>query len=164
MPEELFAKVKTYPGFESGWNRLQTITEIVVAFIVAAGLIGLFGTGPLSSAKAQGPNGDFGISYERILRRTVESKLKISLIKPVTGPTVEVLLPDAFLNDMTIASASPRASAMRLDPRGITYVFDVGPAGTGQITFDLKPKGYGPIASPFVVAGEPIVLHQFIFP
>ena len=164
MPDELFAAVKTYPRFELGWNRLQALTEVVVAIVVAAGLLGLFGTGPLSSATAEGANKAIGITYERILRRTVQTELRIALHRPTAGPTVEVLMPDAFLNDMSIASSSPRASAMRVAPHGITYVFDVGPEGTGHITFDLKPKGYGAITSPFVVAGEPIVLHQFIFP
>ena len=164
MPNELFAEVKTYPRFELGWNRLQTAIEILVATVVVAGLLGLFGTGPLSSATTQGSNKDVAIAYERILRRTVQTELSINLTKPAVGSTLEVLMPDAFLNDMSIASSSPRASAMRVEPQGVAYVFDVGAAGTGRITFTLKPKGYGAIASPFVVGGETIVLHQFIFP
>lgn len=162
MPVEPFATVKTYPRFERGWNRLQVATEIVVALIVVAGLLGLFGTGPLSSGTQTRPS--FGIRYERIVRRTLQTQVIISLTKPARSPTFEVLMPNTFLADMSIASASPRASAMRVEPEGIAYVFDLGTAGTGEISFDLKPKGYGAVTSPFVVGGEPVVLHQFIFP
>lgn len=162
MPEEPFATVKTYPRFELGWNRLQLSIEVLVAVVVAAGLLGLFGTGPLSSATQVRPG--FAVAYQRIVRRTLQTELTISLTKPARGSTFEVLMPKSFLADMSIASASPRASAMRVEPNGIAYVFDVGTAGTGEISFDLKPKGYGAITSPFLVGGEPVVLHQFIFP
>ena len=164
MPEELFARVKTYPRFERGWNRLQMAIEILVALIVLSGLLGLFGTGPLSSATATGPNAGVGIDYERILRRTVETEMKIGFGKPVLGPRLNVLLPHAFLADMSVVSTSPRAAAMLMEKNGVTYVFEVGASGLGVITLSLKPKGVGLITSPFVVQGEPIVLHQFIFP
>ena len=164
MSDELFASVKTFPRFERGWNRLQLAIEILVALIMLSGLLGLFGTGPLSSATATGPKAAVEIDYERLLRRTVETEMKISFGKPILGPRLSVLLPHAFLADMSVVSTSPRAAAMLMEENGVTYVFDVGASGLGMITLSLKPKGFGMITSPFVVQGESIVLHQFIFP
>ena len=164
MNEMPFASVKTSRRFELGWNRLQGVIEIVVAIVVVAGLLGLFGTGPLSSAKTVVPGRPITIDYQRILRRTVRNDISISFAAPPSTSEFEVELPTSFLQKMDIVSTSPRASAMRTQAHGITYVFDVGDPSGGEITLSTKAKGVGTTASHLLVDGAPVVLHQFIWP
>ena len=164
MNEPPFALVKTNPRFELGWNRLQGIVEIGVAIVVAAGLLGLFGTGPLSSGTVQVPGRSIRIDYQRILRKSVQTDITIALTRPVEGPQFSLELPATFLRDMDIVTTSPRSSAMRADADGVTYVFDLGATRMGEITLSMKPKGFGLVSSPFVANGTRVALQQFIFP
>ena len=164
LPEPEFADVAPHQGFESGWNRLQTAVEILVAVIVGAGLLGLLGTGPLSSARATLRGEPATITYQRILRRTVQAQMVIDLTRPVPTGTLEFELPNSFLDQVDVVSTSPRSSAMRAEADGITYVFDLGAARTGRIIFSVKPESFGLMNSTIRVLGTQTVLRQFVFP
>ena len=163
MNESSYALVKTNERFERGWNRLQRTIEIMTTAVVIAGLAGLFGTGPLSSAVASLP-ATISISYERILRRTKQSDMTITLIRPASRSQIEIELPTRFLDEMDIVSTSPRSAATRAEADGVTYVFDLGAARRGQITFALKAKGLGAFTSSVRADGMQVDLHQFIWP
>jgi hypothetical protein len=164
MSDVDFADVTPHQRFERGWNRLQTIIEIIVALIVFAGLLGLFGDGPLSTARTRFKDQPITIDYDRMLRRTVQSEMTIALTRPIASPTLTIELPNSFLRGMDIVSTSPRSSAMRAETDGVSYVFDLGDAREGEIILSMKPRLFGPLRSTIKALGSDITLDQFVFP
>ena len=173
-----FAFVEPHERFERGWNRLQQSIEVGVAVIVAAGLVGVFGSGPISSVSGRFPGVPVTMTYERLMRRTVQSKVVFAIHGPVGraatgvsetnaadgGSIVDVTLPNAFTHHFEVVSTSPRSVLMRADAAGVTYVFALGPAHEGEIVFSVKPQSSGLGDASVAVAGHGEALRQFVFP
>lgn len=164
MSQPDFADVSPNQRFERGWNRLQNGIEIFVALIVVAGLLGLFGTGPLSSTETTVSGVPITIKYDRILRRTLQSELTLVVTKPIADHALETEIPNSFLQDVDIASTSPRSSAMRTETDGVVYVFDIGATHSGHIVFSLKPRTTGFMNSSMQVLGANVSLRQLVLP
>jgi hypothetical protein len=164
MSELDFADVSPHQRYERGWNRLQIIIETFVAIVVVAGVLGLFGTGPLSSTATTVAGLPITIKYDRILRRTLQSQFILDITQPIPDRALEIELPNAFLQDVDIVSTSPRSSAMRTERDGIVYVFDVGATRQGQVVFSLKPRAAGFMNSSMQVLGSAVSVRQFVFP
>ncbi len=162
--EPAFADVDPNQRFETGWNRLQTATEALVGVIVFAGLLRSFGTGPLSSAEIDVAEQPLVVTYERIMRRTVQAQLTIKITRPVAVRQVSVKLPDTFVQAMDVVNTSPRSSAMRAERDGVTYTFDLGPDGMGDLVFSTKPRSAGIMRSPIEVLGTRVPLSLLVFP
>ena len=164
MSEPDFADVLPHQRFERGWNRLQNSIEILVAVIVVAGFLGLFGTGPLSSTETTVEERPITIKYDRILRRTLQSELTLVVTSPIADRVLEIEIPNSFLQDIDIASTSPRSSAMRTERDGVVYAFDIGTTRAGQIVFSLKPRTTGFMNSSLQVLGTTVSLRQLVLP
>lgn len=162
MDDGPFAQVKTNPRFELGWNRLQTAIEIFVGLVVAAGLLGLFGTGLISATKVAAPGG-ITIRYDRILRRTVQTEATIDFARS-GGDQLTVEIPSSFVREMDIVSTSPRSATMKVTSDGVAYVFDTGNAPRGEITLSMKPRSFGLFDSRFRVGGTAVALRQLVWP
>ena len=164
-----FAFVEPHERFERGWNRLQLCTEIGVTIIVCAGLVGVFGSGPISSFRGRFKGIPVTLTYERLLRRTVQSEIVLAIDGPLGRPTaegsvVDVTLPSAFTHLFDVVTTSPRSLTMRADADGVTYAFALGPARRGEIVFAAKPRSSGFIDATVTVDGTKAALRQFVFP
>ena len=164
-----FAFIEPHERFERGWNRLQQGIEIGVAVVVCAGLAGLFGSGPVSSYSGRFQSIPVRLTYERLLRRTVQSEVVLNIDGPIGKPTlggsvVEVTLPTVFTHHFDVVSTSPRSLTMRADAEGVTYTFELGPAHKGEIIFTAKPRSPGLVDASIIVDGARQPLRQFVYP
>ena len=164
MSEPAYAQVKTSQPFELGWNRLQSIIEIFVAVIVVTGLVGVFGSGPLSTAQTNVPGRSIAVQYQRIERRTVQSDVTVTFAGALPRNQLAVELPTSFQREMDIISTSPRSSEMRVSSRGVVYLFATGDADKGEITLSMKPKTAGLFVSQFFLDGSAVTLRQLVWP
>lgn len=114
-----------------------SIAVVVMALVVAAALCGLLGPGKFSDAEATSPDGLLRVEYQRVLRLSTDSRLKI-VIKPRAG-TARLTL--AGLDDrIEISTVQPQASHVIEGPANSRqYVFDVEPGQESAITFELRP-------------------------
>ena len=55
-------------GFEERAWRVQRVSWFIMFLVIALALIGLFGTGPLSSARTGSSGDEFSANYERFAR------------------------------------------------------------------------------------------------
>lgn len=164
MAEPLFADNKSSQRFERGWNVLQLIIEISVGLIVLAGLAGLLGTGPLSSHVELFRTIPLQVSYQRIMRRTVASEIKMRAMAPLSSQTLEIELPNKLTDAVDVTSTSPRSVAMRAEADGIVYVFQLGQEKLGTIIFSVKPRSPGWIDSTLRANGQVLPLHTLVLP
>ena len=164
MAEQRFADLKSSQRFERGWNGLQTLVEILVCVVVFAALAGLFGTGPLSSRMVRFDKAPLTMSYERIQRRTVQSEIQLVTTAPLGSDSLEVEIPNQLTKDIDIVSTSPRSVSMRAEAGGIVYVFALGTARLGTITFSIKPRKPGLIDSVVKAGAGEAQLRQIVLP
>lgn len=141
-------------------RRVQQAGIVVLTLFSVAGLAGLFGNGPLADATIT--SGSTTLRFERFARHTFRTHLEISVTGADT-PTVTVVLPRAFLDDIDLLEMRPPDTLTRLGETSAT--FEV-PAGDGSATLMLhyEPKSYGILEADVVVAGQPPAhLRQIVF-
>lgn len=164
-PEDAeFADVTPHRQFEYRWNQLQAAIEMTVAVIVLLALTGLLGTGPLSSASSSAHGDALVVSYDRFMRRTVQSKVVFRLNRPASGTTLTILVPNSFLDRASVQGMEPRAITERADQDGISYSFDLGSMRKGRVAIDVKPSSPAYYAATFRVDGTPVTIRQIIWP
>ena len=164
MTNKPFATLESSEGFESGWNRLQTAIEILVAVIIVAALSGLLGTGPLSSGRLLFTGKPLEVSYERILRKTVATQMTFKTTAPLETKEVEIELPNKLTDEIDVVGTSPRSTAMRAEADGIVYTFALGDAKLGTITFSVKPRVAGYIESVFRSGAATAAFRTLVLP
>lgn len=138
----------------------QTVGVVLMTLFVAAGLAGLFGSGPLAHAAVN--SGNVTIRFERFTRQTFNTALDIS-VEGATGPTVSVSLPRAFLDKVDMLEVRPSDALKRMDAD--TATFEI-PAGNGSATLVLQyePKEYGVLDFNIVAGTEPPArVRQLVF-
>jgi len=113
-----------------GWAALTAIALLA--------LTGLFGTGWLSKATADGK--DLSIRYERFQRAT---KLAEFSFRFAAGEGERSLhLNTAFQQNYEIASIQPQPSRSQAGEDGLTLTFATSPAG-GMVSLWAHPRSYG---------------------
>lgn len=160
----LETEVEANTGFESQWNRVQTVLQALIGLVVAAGLAGLFGNGWLSSTTQAFAAQPLSVTYQRLLRANAPTDLVLTVERPLAGESLTVQVGAELLAHASIGSTEPRATAVQATPRGVRYRFDLGPDHQGSVTFRLAPRKVGPVEARLAVEGDALALTLFIYP
>jgi hypothetical protein len=137
----------------------QRVGWIIIGLVVAAALAGLFGTGPLSRASAQGPG--VQIDYERFGRWQQPMKLRCFL--SATKSDTQIALSRAYLESVQVEEIIPRPVQVEAAGHWLVYRF-AGPAPM-TITFNLRPREFGSLTGAVRSAdGEAVSFRHFIYP
>lgn len=143
--------------------KVQRASWVVIALIVIAGLLGLFGKGPLSYAKAHDEKQSIQIDYERFGRFETATELKFSL-KEISQK--QVRLHKNYIEAIQIENIMPTPIVMA---SGNWFVYSFNTSHSSEplnVTFYIKPKKIGLLKG--VLADEntsPLLsFNQFIYP
>jgi hypothetical protein len=145
---------------------LQRIGWAVMALVVLVGLLGLFGTGPLSSATAGQEEGPLFVEeYERFVRFRIPTTLQVRLDPLGTGEA-RLWLDREYLEGVQLQTVTPEPDSVEAGPDGFTYVFKVNdPNRPTSVTFHLQPETIGRLEGRVVLdGGEPVDFEQFVYP
>lgn len=152
--------------------RGERIGWVLIALIVVAGAVGLFGGGPLSSATATATSGSatFEVQYEKWNRQNHVSLMVVRVHAPgATGEDLNVTFSRDMAEIATIRSSSPSAEG-GVGPDGILYGFPVDDwSEPVTISLEYIPEENGRVAPVATIqAGDlaPVKLRlpQFIYP
>jgi hypothetical protein len=118
---------------------------IVMALIALAGLIGLFGSGPLSGAVAGDPSSPLWVKYERFIRTQAPTSIRVYAgADLIQSGQLKLWVNRSFLNHYQVQDVTPHPQETTIQPQRLTYTFAAlkgnGPA---VITFHLMPQGVG---------------------
>jgi hypothetical protein len=151
------------PFQERAW-RAERIAWIVLTLIVVAALIGLFGTGPLSSTTAGNAESGLTASYERFVRHDGQSSLELQVSPDQASEgQVEVWLSAGYLEDIELQQLSPQPDEVRTDGERDIFVFLVDdPASPISITLLFRPDTMGRISGDIGVVDGPTVSVRHI--
>ncbi len=144
---------------------IQRAGWVVMAVIAAAGLLGLFGGGPLSDGSAE--QGPFQLDYGRFERKRAPAKLRVE----IAGGTaqqgqVRLWLDEGYLDQVELRTISPEPEQFQAGPDCTVYVFNVSdPGQPATVSFDLKPNEFGALNGRLgLVDGPELEFTQLVSP
>lgn len=150
-------------------RRLWVVQRIGWAFavlLIALGLGGLFGDGPLSSVR----RGDAALSieYERFLRRESSTEFRIDA-QPSAENEVRIGLKSDYIHALRIESIVPYPERTEAVEGDVVFVFRVTPqTRSARITINATPLHLGSLQGTVRIAGRAdapsIPVNQFVWP
>jgi hypothetical protein len=149
----------------------ERIGWAVMALLVLAALLGLFGTGPLTRATAGDRAGPLWIEYERFNRLLAPSTLRVHLgAGAALGGEARVWLDRRYLESIQLQRVMPQPDGVEAAPDRMVFVFRVAePDQPTAITFSFKPEHVGSLPGRAGLAGaapsdQPLRFRQFVYP
>jgi hypothetical protein len=139
--------------------KIQRGGWVAMALVIIAALLGVFGTGPLSSATIEGEG--LRLEHERFCRLERGTDLRFTLAG--TGDPALLLIGGEYLDRVMIERITPEPVKVEGVSAGVVFQFVL--QGPASVTFHLKPKKFG-LAPGKARLGQaaPITFTQFIYP
>ena len=155
------------PQFERHWWRIQRIIWSILVLVLLAGVVGLFGHGPLSEATVHPPGSQVQVHYDRLARRETPSLLKLTLEKAVVASgEVRIHLNRALLDQMELKQIVPPPLSTEPLSDGARFIFQTDPTRDSAILcFIENPTVPGFVDGVITIEGaEPVHIRQFVYP
>ena len=147
--------------------RIQRVGWVVMTIILLAGVLGLFGVGPISEAQAVADNGSLKIDYHRFARYETSTKVTIYLDPVVTQQEeVRLWVKQDFLRPVQIQRISPDPQSEEVAKGGQVFVFKIDePGQPAEISIYLWPQLVGLNDGGVGLDGaDPVRFRQLIYP
>jgi hypothetical protein len=142
--------------------RAQRIGWALLGAVVLAGLAGLLGSGPLSSAQHSRGAG-LTVKYERFVRHGAPSKIEVTVGKPAR--TVRIAISRSFLETLEMRQLLPSPGQVRAGDGFVVYVFEPVGSGPMRVTFVFQPDQLGSHEAQIAVDDGPeLTIRQFTYP
>src|SRR5687767_835829 len=146
---------------------MERVGWTIMAILIVAALAGVFGGGPLSHATAGHPGSALHVDYDRFARHEAPGELKAHIdAKQAQDNKLRIWISRGYLDEVEIERTVPQADSSQLDDNRVIYIFNVTETNKpAEVSFHLRPKGYGKTAGIIGVVGGPEVqFSQFIYP
>jgi hypothetical protein len=149
---------------------VQRVGWSVIGAAIAAALLGLLGSGPLSRSTAVAP-GAFAVGYERFVRYEDPETLAIRLEPEAAADRlVRLAIDRRYLDRSRLQSALPSPERVESADGRVIFVFRTAEPGRPlPIVLTLKPQRFGPIegwvrleSGP--ASGREVRFRQFAYP
>ncbi len=121
--------------------RVQRVGWVLMGLCVVLGMLGLFGDGPLTRARA-GSAGGFEVRYSRVWRLQTETQVELTAIPDSAGQVI-VTLEGSLLRRARIRSVSPEPRRIEAVPGGQRFVFDARGDGPVSLQLGITPTSMG---------------------
>ena len=145
--------------FQRRFERVQKVAWRLLALLPVAAVAGLFGGGVFSQVTARGAG--VTLSYDRFGRRSVDTKLQVTVLRARTP--VAVSISRGFLDGYDVSEVRPQPQRVTVSAGRLTFTFAALPGAS--MSFTLQPRRLGSGSGTVSVTGSPPVrLHQFIYP
>jgi hypothetical protein len=146
---------------------IQRLGWGVMALTILGALLGLFGTGPLSSTTTRSPDGVLALHYERFWR--VQASMIVRLLLAPTSlreGEAHVWLSRAYLDSVSVEKVMPPPQRVEASPERLTYIFAIAPTSQPiEVRFTVEPQRPGRVAGQLGLAnGTALRLAHFIYP
>ena len=147
--------------FQQRFHVIQRVAWWVLSLVPVAAVAGLFGGGLFSQATAGSRAAGVTVSYDRFARITADTEIELRLTR-ANGPTA-VTISRGLLDHYKITEIRPEPARAVTRAGRIEYVFAASASGTA--VFAVQPDDVGSSSGTVTVAGgEPVRVHQFVFP
>ncbi|MFP8907339.1 hypothetical protein [Streptomyces atacamensis] len=153
--------------FERGEWAFERIAWVVMAAIVAAALVGLFGgLGVFASRQASAAAGALTVEYPGLTRYTAKTDLRITTgTAAVSEGQVALTLSSDWVDGADINQVIPEPDTWESTPDGLRLTFPAG-AAPPEVRISYRPDAIGSHPGTVTVgeAGPAVDFQQFVYP
>lgn len=135
------------------------------AILLIAGVLGLFGQGPLTWSEAANRDASLVVRYYSVDRYSSDTELRL-VVDHSDQQTVRVRIDRSFLNVTTPQGIWPPPIATETSGDSLVFTFQLGKTiPEREIVYHYKHETYGKVRfNVSVEGGEPVTVSQFVFP
>lgn len=154
-------------GFQKREWIVERVSWFVGLAILILGLLGLFGTGPISSATAGSSDDPISIEYQRFVRHGGEMSLTMTVSPDqVQEDQVEIWISATILDKINLQQFSQEPDEIRNEGDRTVFAFLTGDAsGPVTITVTMRSQVFGRIAGDIgIVDGSQVSISQLSYP
>lgn len=147
--------------------RVQRLAWAVLALLVLAVLLGLFGgQGPLSATQARTPDGALELRYERLTRLSAPATLDIRIAPAyVRSERIRLELDREYARTARIEHIAPEPLRVQSGPQGLRYEFATVPGTPARIVFHLQMQEFGVLRGKLALRPDhSLEFLQLVFP
>jgi hypothetical protein len=123
------------------WRAQSIGWWVLTAFLVAA-MLGLFGEGPLSRARAGEAGDPMWIEYERFVRVGRLARLTVHTGARESSEPLELRIARSYFEGLILEHVVPEPDDLRVDADHVTMAFSGG-RRPAAIVFDVQPRRAG---------------------
>ena len=139
-------EVSEDPQFQEKSWKVQRVGWVAMLAVIAAALLGVFGSGPVSSATARAEGSAMTASYERFIRAGGEHEVELTLDRD--GATADSLarvwVSSDWLDGNRVVGVSPAPSSETVMPDRVLFSFHVARAAEPvriRLTLEARKAG-----------------------
>lgn len=145
----------------------QRIGWAVMALVVAAAFVGVFGHGITSKGSTTSIDGNLKVAYARVARHRAPDTLRFTLAPgAVQGDEARLAFSSKTLDGMTVETVYPEPESVETGADRTVYVFKLAEEGTlTEIVFNVLFEDVGRRHGTVTLDGhQPAEFSQFVFP
>ncbi len=147
--------------------RTERVAFVVIAALLVAALLGLFGTGPLAWATVANDAGTLTVEYERFARRGGTSAFTVVVSeRSQSDGEFQLLFDRTYLEAFTIEAITPEPTEVGVAEERLRYTFaQAHPGASLTVTFHVTPQSLGRVpASVSLRDQKPLRYWHFFYP
>ena len=144
----------------------ERIGWTLMLVLAVAGLLGLFGTGLLASARASGPGG-LVLEYGRFERFNAPAEIDFHVPPEAVAEdgTFTIAVARDYLEAVQVETITPEPSEVRAEGEWLTHVFSSDAPDVVDVFFHLQHDAICPRQLRVRLGdAEPMVVGQFVYP
>lgn len=141
-------------------KRVQHIGWIVMLILLLLGIIGVFGSGPVSYQTIEGKQAS--IEFERFLR--FEHELPMTIRAKGVNGRLQIAFDSEYFKAFRIEQINPMPVDFQHKDGYVLYTFKADDTSEAVIRFYFTPEGEGRVKGYTVVNNERFFLKHFIYP
>lgn len=145
--------------------RAERVGWVIVAVLTVVSLVGVFGHGPVSWARASGSEAGLALDYQRLARHNADDSVRLELgPSTIQDGTIEVEVRGSWVHGARIDGIVPEPSAQRTMTDGVLLEFEAEDTGPTVVTIYFRAYEYGPLDGEVAVGDDRLTFTQWVLP
>ena len=140
---------------------------VIGALILFAAILGLFGPGPLSKARAASADKRLSVEYHKLEHYQAPVHLRVAIAGSVaTNGQIHLWINRDYLEAVDMEHIDPEPESVEISADRLVYIFKTPrPPATSKVLFRFEPNKFGKtLARLGLVDGPELQFTQFYFP
>jgi len=146
------------------WTVQKIGTVVLVAFVLA-GLLGLFGVGPLASTTQSSPEGLVEVEYDRVTRSNTDDQITLTFSpEAVENGTITFELTGGWLSAVDLQGITPEPADQQAIPNGTAMTLEAETNAEVEVDVSLIAREHLMHDGQVTVNGDTVSFNQFVLP
>jgi hypothetical protein len=147
--------------------KVQRIAWILMALVLVAAVLGLFGDGLFSEGTASTPDGSFALDYPRLARFEAPTTLTARFAPPAADEeSLSLWLEGSYLRDLEIERMTPEPESTMTEDGGVRFVYAARETSEPfEVTLHVRFERFGSVSGRVgTSSGAALSVRHFVYP